>query len=163
MPNRIKRFQEGGETEEDRRLQDVEDRVMGRSRSYKRGERMARLLDPSQDPITGRRDLAEFAKQKIANIFPGIPLKGKEKTYYGENPLYNLLQEANRISKAYHGQDYVKDLQNLVGQAGWRNLSKDVPYEPKDLKLVEEEYKKGGKVTRGDGIAQRGKTRGRYL
>ena len=26
-----------------------------------------------------------------------------------------------------------------------------------------EEYKKGGKVTRGDGIAQRGKTRGRYL
>lgn len=26
-----------------------------------------------------------------------------------------------------------------------------------------EEYKKGGKVTRGDGIAQRGKTKGRYI
>lgn len=161
MPNRIKRFQSGGETEEDRRLQDLEDKVMGRSRSYKRGERMVRLLDPTMDPITGERNVAKYARQKIANIFPGATL---DKGVSGENVLMNLMREANRVSKAYHGQDYLKELQNRVMQAGTSRVDRGVPYDPKAVKFSEEsEYKKGGKVTRGDGIAQRGKTRGRII
>ena len=76
----------------------------------------------------------------------------------------NLMREANRVSKAYHGQDYLKELQNRVMQAGKGRLDKDISYDPKAVKFAEEsEYKKGGKVTRGDGIAKRGKTRGRII
>ena len=161
MPNRIKRFQSGGETEEDLRLPDLEDEVTGRSRSYKRSERMTRLLDPTMDPITGKRNVAKYARQKIANIFPGAPL---DQGVSGENALMNLMREANRISKAYHGRDYLKELQNRVMQAGTARVDKNIPYDPKTVNFSEEsEYKKGGKVTRGDGIAQRGKTRGRYI
>ena len=116
-------------TEEDLRLQDLEDQVMGRSRPYKRGERMLRLLDPSQDPLTGERNIRDFGRQKIANIIPGMTLIGREKVFQGHNPLYNLLQEANRVSKAYHGQDYLKELHHRVMQAGRGRVDKDFGYE----------------------------------
>jgi hypothetical protein len=116
-------------SEEDLRLQDLEDQVMGRSRPYKRGERMLRLLDPSQDPLTGERNIRDFGRQKIANIIPGMTLIGREKVFQGHNPLYNLLQEANRVSKAYHGQDYLKELHHRVMQAGRGRVDKDFGYE----------------------------------
>jgi hypothetical protein len=162
MPNRVKRFQAGGETEEDRRLQDLEDQVMGKSRPYKRGERMMRLLDPTMDPVTGERDVRGYLAQKVANVLPGLSIPGRQEK--GERPLMNLLREANRVSKAYHGQDYAKELQDRIMSAGTRRVDKDTRYDPNAVKLsADEEYQKGGKVGRGDGIAKRGKTRGRMV
>lgn len=145
---------------------------------------------PGKFAASGLRSSAEKAaakaeqRERIANIKIGekIPAPWIEaadkavkdrfyKTKWGQETYENLRNKAEQAAKQRSRQEVIDQIENsgkratnnFYGEAG--NAIGNEMYEQRQ-NAAGDTYKKGGKVSassRGDGIAQRGKTKGRLL
>ena len=145
---------------------------------------------PGKFAASGLRSSAEKAaakaqqRERIANIKIGekIPAPWIEaadkaakdrfyKTKWGQATYEDLRNKAEQAAKQRSKQDVIDQIENsgkratnnFYGEAG--NAIGNEMYEQRQ-NAAGDAYKKGGKVSassRGDGIAQRGKTKGRLL
>jgi hypothetical protein len=169
-----RKFQEGGEVdtllseeekkrqreEHDRVVKDIENRVM-RYGPYDRKERFLKLLDPRENYYTSQLQETMQRPKGLYNkpLYKGDPRATEPFTppLY-THPLRAALYGANRLIHAWTGRDYYDEARKRFA----REVDRQINF--KDMKPVEN--KRGGSVklpSRGDGIAQKGKTKGRYI
>jgi hypothetical protein len=150
------------EKEYERQVQDIENRVMEWG-PYGRKERMLALLDPRRNYYTDqmKEDVVKYPagmyKRPITVDDPRSVEPWTPPLY--THPLRSALYGANRLVKAWTGRDYYDEARNRLYTASKRGV-----LDMSDTEPIQK--KRGGAVkapSRGDGIARKGKTKGRYL
>jgi hypothetical protein len=135
----------------------------------------ARLKEECADMAT-KDDIVDFANRGIDQMFPARRIArmagltsatqalNKAKQGATEKEFNDAMSDAEKTRASY-----VKDVKNAIFKKATPTQMDEFTSQPKnsgrfDLEGMDKGYKKGGKVTastRADGIAQRGKTKGR--
>jgi len=147
--------------EHEKILQDIENRVMGYG-PYERKERFLKLLDPRENYYTSQlKETVQYPQGRyVKPLFKDDPRTSETFTppLY-THPLRAALYGANRLVHAWTGRDYYDEAR--------KRFAREVDRKRDRLEDIEPIKKKsGGSVnlpSRGDGIARKGKTKGRYI
>ena len=148
------------EKEYERQIEDIENRVMQWG-PYGRKERMLALLDPRRNYYTDQmKDVVKYPsglyKRPVTLDDPRALEPWTPPVYV--HPLRSALYGANRLVEAWTGRNYYDEARDRLYNASKRVL------DTSDVEPIEK--KRGGSVkspSRGDGIARKGKTKGRYI
>jgi hypothetical protein len=179
---KVKRYDEGGMTEEDVRsfagtpendsnagMAEAYEEPVAKKRSFKEAFAEARKAGDKSFEWEGKKFTTEFASPKKA---PERVVAKKEEVAV-EKPKYETSYDRMNRQNRESGKDFdslVSGLKNRIMTASTRGndrLLRDASIRKSDQKFMGSGMKKGGSVSsassRGDGIAQRGKTKGRMV
>lgn len=168
MPNRIKRYQSGGDTQSQDQAQESDVTFFANSAAPPGTPEHEKLR---ADTIGAIKKMDDASVMATASRMTGLPFKSPTQARV---MLEKLVGKGVSLSAGLSGiGDVLPD--RVVGYdvgakfpalGGQMSVGATIPRgqgSPAFNLGYRREFNSGGKVTRGDGIAQRGKTRGRYL